>query len=75
MAQKQKHSVVEAVIHAVMGFLIGFTVVLLLDIFGSYIGFEINVDWWQNILISAIIVVFNTIKAYLIRRFFSRYER
>ncbi len=70
--QKYTHSIIEAATHAIIGFLIGFIIVLAIDLFGGYVGFEIDINWWQNLFISAIIVTCNTIKAYVIRRLFTR---
>ena len=56
---------VEAVCHALLGFLIGFLVVGLLDSLDIIV-----VNWVQNFWISTVITFLNMVKAYLLRDYF-----
>lgn len=56
---------IEAITHAVLGFLIGFIVVGILDTLEIIV-----VNWNQNFYISAVITGLNMLKAYYLRDYF-----
>jgi hypothetical protein len=61
---------IEAVCHALLGFLIGFIVVGLLDTLEIIV-----VNWTQNFWISLVITGLNMLKAYYLRDYFHKQRK
>ncbi len=70
--QNKQLTVIESITHASLGFLIGLLVVAFLAEFGYIIGMNITIDWKTNIQISLTITGINMIKAYYLRRYFTK---
>lgn len=69
MGQQRVHSLLEAVINTVVGYLVAFTLQLLVF---PLVGIDITVQ--VNIILSTIFTIASLIRSYVLRRIFNRWH-